>query len=128
MGMTVGEYAKDKGISVQAVYQRIKTNKLDTEIKDGVKYIINNEETKNNIDTNFLNDVKEENKELKKEIKSLNKQLKKLNKQLNKEKDNSIIVLKQFISEVQRLEHKKNETIVDTIIEEPKKKKSKKKK
>ena len=37
--MKVGEYSKAFNVSVQSVYQRIKSGSLDVELKDGVKYV-----------------------------------------------------------------------------------------
>jgi len=44
MKLTVKEYAKNHNISVQSVYKRLKQNKLNSIIENGIKYIISENE------------------------------------------------------------------------------------
>ncbi len=75
--MTVKEYASVYGVSVQSVYQRLKTGSLESEEVDGVKHIVG---VKAPSKGNSKGDCKELVKVYKGTIKQLRKDIKALKK------------------------------------------------
>lgn len=156
---TVAEYAKLKNTSVQNIYAKIKRNTLKHTTVDNTVYVLIEEDDNSIVisqDTKTikLNDnINKEFKQTKQELKKVKKLLKQslkdnqrlqskidkndqyikqLNKQLNKEKDQSITVLKQFISEQRTLNHQPivndDEIVVNEVVKKNKKTKKKNKK
>ena len=79
--MSVSEYSKAKQVSVQSVYQRIKSGKLEWELKDGIKYIkVKDEEEYKEKGQGMQADCKEIVKVYKRLVKDLRKQIKRLEK------------------------------------------------
>lgn len=153
---TVAEYSKLKDTSVQNIYAKIKRNTIKHTTVDNTVYVLieDNDNTIDNVKnidtTNLDNEIKEKLndsiKELKKtkrllkkalkqnttlqlKIDDRDKNIKQLNKQLNNEKDQSITVLKQFITEQRALSHQpivNDDEIVVNDVKSKRKKKSKK--
>ena len=151
---TVKEYARLKDVSLQTIYAKIKRNTIKHKTIEGKVYIIVNEVDTNidNLkitDTTKLNDnskqklkiIKRENKKIKKQLKKVLSQvdklsqkleqkeryIKRLNKRLNNEKDQSITVLKQFITEQRALIHTPIKLDDEIVVNEVKKSKKKNK-
>jgi len=124
--LSVSEYASMFKVSVQSVYQRVKRQTLKSEIKNGITYIIlENEEIQP--DLNDLNDkVENDCKDLLKLVKSQQKEIKRLTKALEQAKSEEVQTLKAFIGEMKQLTAPK--TVEDDFIEVKTKKKKKKKK
>ncbi len=79
--MSVSEYSKAKQVSVQSVYQRIKSGKLEWELKDGIKYIkVKDEEEYKEKGQGMQADCKEIINVYKVLVKDLRKQIKSLKK------------------------------------------------
>lgn len=140
--MKVSDYAKEYNLSVQTVYKRIKRGVLDTEIKDGLKYVkldLNDIEeelkkvkpTLNQKLNNGLNkfnptlnpDCKEIVKPYKKMIKGLKKQIVKL----ESNQDKNYLRLESLFDKVMKV-NQLSAPIEAEIIEKKKKKQKKKKK
>jgi len=126
--ISVSEYASMFKISVQAVYQRIQRQTLNTRKENGKVYIIlENEEIKP--DLNDLNDkVENDCKDLLKLVKSQQKEIKRLTKALEQAKSEEVQTLKAFIGEMKQLTAPKEDNDIIDLEEVPKKKKKKKKK
>ncbi len=73
--ITVPEYAKHRGVSVQAIYQQIKRGSLSVTMEDGIKYIQVDAKRKS----------KPKCSQYKREIKYLRKQIKRITKDKDKQ-------------------------------------------
>ena len=123
--MSVSEYAAELKLSVQSVYQRIKRGTLKSEKKNGVTYVLlDNNEIKDTLKKD-LNKVESDCKDLLKFIKSQQKEIKRLTKELTKAQSGKSEVLEKFIFEMQKLAAPVPRE--EDIIEVKKKKKKKKK-
>ncbi len=121
--MSVSEYSKAKQVSVQSVYQRIKSGKLEWELKDGIKYIkVKNEEEYNEKGKGVQADCKEIIKVYKLLVKDLRKQI----KHLEKGKDKSYEQLEKLFN--MSLQRKGFTPILETNVIDVNPKKSKKSK
>lgn len=109
--MTIQEYAHYRKVSVQAIYSKIKNEKLEVEIIDGTKFII-------------VKDFKKKKKKSKKksnDCKAIIKEYKKIIKLMQVEKDKNYLRLENLFQ--LSLEHKPN-NIIDVKVKKKKKKKS----
>jgi len=148
MKLTVKEYASQFKISVQAVYQKLKTGALTAVIENGTKYVIVDKESIKSIKQPLVKEVEQVSlkyllKQLKtrdKKIASLEnkvdkaaKEIKKLNKQLLQSTSSEKDTLLSFISELKQLQlqapvqYKIDEEIIEAKEKKKKPKKKKKK-
>ncbi len=149
MKLTVKEYASKFKISVQAVYQKLKSGTLKSVIENGTKYVIVDKKAIKAVEQPLVKAVEQVSlkyllKQLKirdKKIESLenrinkkDKEIKKLNKQLFQSTSDEKDTLLNFISELKQLQlqapiqdYKIDEEVIE-VKEKDKKKKSKKKK
>ena len=125
--MTVKEYAENRGVSKQSVYDRIRRGTLSVEIIDGVKHIIEGvciktDELKQ-VDSKKCKRIKKALKRSKQKTKVCKIKLKGIRK-LIQAKDNEIDTLKKSLGLVQAVIDSKLLTVIDA---EPIRKKHKRK-
>ncbi len=133
MKLTVKQYASRFNISVQAVYQALKQERLKEIIEDGQKFVIVDDAEIEAIQAPIQEPVQSVVKQLLKQLKtkddhidSLTKEIRRLSKKLEKCGRNKEKVLLSYISELKQLQQIEHST--EEIIEvKPEKKKRKKK-
>ncbi len=117
MGLvTVSEYASRYKVSVQAVYQRIKSGSIACEIKDGVKMI---EVQDNKASKKSLSKCKSKLKNLKAKIKALKRELSMTKNNHQKSFDN----LQKMFDMVLQIKEVKAVPVIDAKLIKKKKKK-----
>ncbi len=107
--ISVPEYAKRQGVSVQAIYQRIKRGSIEVVVEGGIKYIQVQGKSK----------AKSECKHYKREIKSLKKQI----KRVIKDKDRQYLQLEKLFDRLLQVQTPRLSEVIDL---KPIKKKRKK--
>ncbi len=109
--ITVPEYAKRQGVSVQAIYQQIKRDSIKYTEQDGIKYIEVPGKPKKRKNKGKC-------KHLKREIKYLNKQI----KRIIKDKDQQYRQLEKLFDKLLRINTPMIPEVIDAKIIKKKKK------
>ncbi len=134
--VTVGEYCKINGVTVQSVYARINRGTLEHEIVKGVKMVLTDSATALTMDSkatmneevnSYTTLLQSTIKSQKKEIKRLHKTIKQLEKQNIKSMDTLIKLFSGDIKHIMPV-NKSSDEFIEAKLSKKKKKSNKKKK
>ena len=136
MKLTVSEYARQHGVSVQTIYKRIKKGVITSFKQDGKTYInISGTEPQGSGSSHIKDDSKQvkqssnsELNEVLKMVKTLQKEIKRLTRKLEKCNQTKEDTLLAYIQEVKQLRLSAPEEEIIEVDDRKKKKKEKKRK